>query len=200
MARPLYCQPTLEQLLLAPARRNPDARFIVAGPQYPESIAWPRNVKRVAHLPPREHRKFYNPQRFTLNVTRAEMIRAGWSPSVHLFEAAACGVPIISDWWNGLDELFAPGREILIARSSADVLRFLREVDADERAAIGERARQRVLGEHTAAQELESYVAERYASASCAHSSPTRRMMSASRTTPPSRTRERSSSTSPTRL
>ncbi|HKO57496.1 MAG TPA: glycosyltransferase [Thermoanaerobaculia bacterium] len=229
MARPLYCsfdpesyypetrrirwdlgylgtysddrQPTLERLLIEPARRTPDARFIVAGPQYPDDISWPRNVKRVAHLPPREHRQFYNAQRFTLNVTRAEMIRAGWSPSVRLFEAAACAVPIISDWWDGLDTLFTPGREILIARSSEEVLRLLSEVDDEERAAIGERARERVLREHTAAhraQELESYVAERYASASCAHSLPGRRMMSASkRSSPPPR--ERSSSTSLTR-
>jgi spore maturation protein CgeB len=155
-------QPTVERLLLEPARRAPERKFIVAGPQYPDSIAWPRNVKRVDHLPPREHRAFYNAQRFALNVTRAEMIRAGWSPSVRLFEAAACGVPIVSDWWDGLDSLFEPGREILIAEKSADVLRFLRKPD-DERRRIGARARERVLAAHTAAhraRELESYVTE----------------------------------------
>jgi spore maturation protein CgeB len=134
----------------------------VAGPQYPGTIEWPRNVRRVEHLPPREHRRFYNAQRFALNVTRAEMIRAGWSPSVRLFEAAACGVPIISDWWDGLDSLFEPGREILIAEKSADVSRFLRKSD-DERLRIGARARERVLAEHTAAhraRELEGYVEE----------------------------------------
>jgi spore maturation protein CgeB len=156
-------QPTVEKLLNDPARRWPDGRFIVAGPQYPEELTWPRNVERVQHLPPREHRRFYNAQRFTLNVTRAEMIRAGWSPSVRLFEAAACGVPIISDWWDGLDSLFAPGSEILIARTSRDVLRFLRNIDEDERRAIALRARARALAGHTAAhraRELEGYVAE----------------------------------------
>ena len=155
-------QPTVERLLIEPARRAPERKFIVAGPQYPETIEWPRNVRRVTHLPPRDHRVFYNSQRFALNVTRAEMIRAGWSPSVRLFEAAACGVPIISDWWDGLDSLFEPGREILIAEKSADVLRFLRKSD-DDRKRIGARARARVLAEHTAthrARELESYVAE----------------------------------------
>ena len=44
------------------------------------------------------------------------MVRAGWSPSVRLFEAAACGTPIISDRWDGLDAIFAPGRDILLAR------------------------------------------------------------------------------------
>ncbi len=156
-------QPTVERLMMEPARRWKNGRFIVAGPQYPEAIEWPRNVKRVMHLPPREHRRFYNAQRFALNVTRADMIRAGWSPSVRLFEAAACGVPIISDWWDGLDSFFEPGREILIAETSADVLRYLRKLRDDDRRAIGARARERVIDEHTAAdraRELESYVDE----------------------------------------
>ena len=155
-------QPTVERLLVEPARRAPARKFVVAGPQYPATIEWPRNVRRVQHLPPHEHRAFYTAQRFALNVTRAEMIRAGWSPSVRLFEAAACGVPIISDWWDGLDSLFEPGREILIAEKSADVLRFLRKSD-DERRKIGARARERVLAGHTAAhraREVETYVAE----------------------------------------
>jgi spore maturation protein CgeB len=156
-------QPTVERLLLEPARRLRESKFVVAGPQYPESIEWPRNVKRIQHLPPAEHRRFYNSQRFALNVTRAEMIRAGWSPSVRLFEAAACGVPIISDEWPGLDELFAIDEEILIARTTRDVLACLRDLDEEERRAIGLRARVRVLRDHTAAhraRELESYVAE----------------------------------------
>jgi spore maturation protein CgeB len=156
-------QPTVERLINETARRWPEGRFIVAGPQYPDDLDWPRNVKRVQHLPPRDHRKFYNAQRFTLNVTRAEMIRAGWSPSVRLFEAAACGVPIISDWWDGLDSLFEPGREILIARKSGDVLHYLHDLDETERRTIGQRARQRALDGHTSAhraRELEGYVAE----------------------------------------
>jgi spore maturation protein CgeB len=156
-------QPALEQFLLIPAREWKDGRFIVGGPQYPPEIRWPQNVERVDHLPPADHRAFYTAQRFTLNVTRSEMIEAGWSPSVRLFEAAACGVPIISDWWEGLDSFFEPGREILIARSSGDVLHYLRDLPDEERRAIGVRARNRVLAEHTAAHraaELERYVAE----------------------------------------
>src|SRR5436309_10753475 len=115
------------------------------------------------HLAPKAHRKFYNSLRFALNVTRAEMILAGWSPSVRLFEAAACGVPIISDWWEGLDEIFEPDREILIARTSDDVLHYLRDITDADRRAIAARARKRVMREHTAAHraaELERYVAE----------------------------------------
>jgi spore maturation protein CgeB len=153
-------QSTLSKLFLCAARALPDRRFVVAGAQYPEAIEWPGNVERIIHLPPRDHRRFYNAQRFTLNITRADMVRAGYSPSVRLFEAAACGTPIISDQWPGLAGFFEPGSEILIARSHSDTLRYLQSVGDEERAAIGARARQRVLARHTAAHraaELEAY-------------------------------------------
>ena len=153
MARPLYCsfdpalyypesrtaawdlgymgtysadrQPTLDAFLIEPARYWPDGRFVVAGPQYPSSMYWPTNVQRLEHMPPGDHRAFYNSQRYTLNVTRADMISAGYSPSVRLFEAAACGVPIISDYWKGLEMFFAFDDEILVASSTHDVYRML---------------------------------------------------------------------------
>ncbi|WP_066836118.1 CgeB family protein [Rufibacter ruber] len=190
MARPLYCsfdpelyfpepneekvwdlgylgtysddrQPPLEKLMLDAARQWELGSFVVAGPQYPDSIQWPENCEYIHHLPPAEHRKFYNRQRFTQNITRADMIKAGYSPSVRLFEAAACGTPIISDYWDGLDEIFEFNKEILVSYSAEDTLGFLIDLPEEERLAIGERARQKVLTQHTAAhraQELESYV------------------------------------------
>ncbi len=92
---------------------------------------------------------FYNSQRLTLNITRTDMVEHGFSPSVRLFEAAACGVPVISDAWNGLEQLFVPGEEILIARNSDDVLRFLRDTSTSQVRSIGTRARDRVLAAHT---------------------------------------------------
>jgi spore maturation protein CgeB len=148
-------QPILERLLLEPAAKLPQARFAVAGPQYPAAIEWPGKVERIEHVPPAEHPAFYAAQRFTLNVTRAEMRKAGWSPSVRLFEAAACGVPVISDRWEGLDQLFVPGEEILIADSTEDVVGFLRDVSPEEARQIGARARRRVLAEHTAERRCE---------------------------------------------
>jgi spore maturation protein CgeB len=142
-------QPGLDELLLSPARASPGRRFVVAGPQYPETIQWPANVDRIEHLGPDRHPSFYASQRLTLNLTRADMVRAGWSPSVRLFEAAACATPVISDHWAGLADLFEPGREILLASSAAEVVRALAASDIDIQA-IGQRARRRVLAEHTA--------------------------------------------------
>jgi spore maturation protein CgeB len=155
-------QPALERLLCEPARRRGRARFVVAGPQYPDDLAWPENVERITHLPPPEHRAFYNAQRLTLNVTRADMVRADWSPSVRLFEAGCAGAPIVSDRWPGLEELFTPGEEVLVADGPEDVLRYLELSDA-ERRAVGARAREKVLAAHTAAHraaELVTYCRE----------------------------------------
>lgn len=154
-------QAPLAELLLGPAQRWNDGRFAVAGPQYPDAEAWPPNVHHVPHLPPQEHAVFYCSQRFTLNLTRADMRRMGYSPSVRLFEAACCGTPIISDDWRGLDDVFRTGEEILIARNGDDVLGYVRDMDEDERAAIGAAARSRVLASHTGEQraaELEAHV------------------------------------------
>jgi spore maturation protein CgeB len=150
-----YCegrQPALDRLLCEPAAAELRRRFVVAGPLYPGSVLWPANVERTEHVAPDEHRAFYCRQRFTLNLTRPRMAVAGYAPSVRLFEAAACGVPIISDVWPGLETLFVPGREILLARNAADVQRALATLGEEERALMGDRARRRVLAEHTASE------------------------------------------------
>lgn len=164
-------QPMLDRLLIEPARALPDMRFVVAGPQYPADIDWPSNVDRIEHLPPPEHAAFYCSSRYTLNVTRADMIKAGWSPSVRLFEAAATGTPIVSDMWPGIGSLFDPDSEILLADHPDSVIRILR----NDNLALGRAARSRVLGVHSAAHraaELESYLVE--ASRAAPHGRPAR--------------------------
>ncbi len=144
-------QPALEALLLSPARQLPRMRFVVAGAQYPDDIDWPANVERIEHLPPADHASFYGRQRFTLNLTRADMVALGWSPSVRLFEAGACATPVISDRWRGIEELFPDGEAILLAQSGRDVVRFLSETSETVRQEIGARARDIVLRDHSSA-------------------------------------------------
>jgi nucleoside-diphosphate-sugar epimerase/spore maturation protein CgeB len=142
-------QPVLERLLIETARRRPDLSFAVAGPQYPIDIAWPANVERIEHVPPADHAAFYSASRFTLNVTRADMVKAGFSPSIRLFEAAACETPIISDIWDGLETLFVPGAEIVLAQD-ADQVAVALSMDEAGRQAMAAGARRRVLEHHTA--------------------------------------------------
>jgi len=142
-------QPKLLELLDTPARSLPRQRFIVAGPQYP-MFDWQPNVRRIEHVAPGLHPGFYSSARYTLNLTRADMIAAGYSPSVRLFEAAACGAAIISDAWKGLGDFFTSGSEILIAENSQSVIDILTGLSNEERRKIGHNARLRVLAGHTA--------------------------------------------------
>ncbi|HKV91424.1 MAG TPA: glycosyltransferase [Candidatus Angelobacter sp.] len=144
-------QPKIEELLCVPARALGEKKFIVAGPQYPAGLQWPGNVERMMHLDPRYHAEFYCGSRMTLNVTRREMVIAGYSPSVRLFEAAACATPIVSDNWPGLRMFFTPGKEILLAASAQDVIRYINGFDSSELRRIGRAARERVLTSHSSA-------------------------------------------------
>jgi spore maturation protein CgeB len=144
-------QTALTALLLEPARRRPDLRFVIGGSMYPESFRWTPNIFYVSHVPPHDHPAFFSSSRLTLNVTRAAMAGMGHCPSGRLFEAAACGAPILSDWWPGLDAFFEPGREILVAHDTHDALDALAR-DAETRRRMAFAARERALTCHTAAQ------------------------------------------------
>lgn len=150
-------QPALAGMLMGSAGDWPDGRFVVAGSRYPADVRWPGNVEHIPHVSAADHRSFYNRQRFALNVTRENVSLSGWAPSVRLFEAAACGTPVISDIWWGVDQFFAPEEEILLARSSVHVLAALRGMPEEKRRAVGARARRRVLSEHTSAHRAETF-------------------------------------------
>jgi spore maturation protein CgeB len=151
----------LDRLLIEPARRWSEGCFVVAGSGYPRAVHWPKNVQRISHFSAGKQRAFYNSQRFALNVTLPGEIAIGFSPDARLFEAAACGTPVISDFWPGIDSFFKPDEEILISHSPDETLVYLEEIPELDRRRMGYRARERVLAGHTTrhrAAELESYV------------------------------------------
>jgi spore maturation protein CgeB len=143
-------QDTLERLFVASAAASPSKRFALAGSQYPADFPWRQNIFYLSHMAPADHPAFFCSSALTLNVTRGPMAKAGFCPSGRLFEASACGTPVISDWWEGLDHFFEPGREVLVARDTHDVADALGRSD-EERRRIGRQARERTLTCHTAA-------------------------------------------------
>lgn len=143
-------QAKLEELFCEPAHTLREKEFLLAGPQYPPEISWPKNMRRIIHLEPEFHPFFYSSSLFTLNLTRSEMVEAGYSPSVRVFEAAACGASIISDCWPGIETFFEPDKEILLAHSSSDVISCLSHITEDEARKIGRGAQERVLSKHSA--------------------------------------------------
>ena len=141
-------QEGVAELFLEPARRLPEGRFLIGGAQYPAGFPWTRNIGFVRHLPPALHPAFFCSGRATLNVTRRAMADYGFCPSGRLFEAAACGVPILTDPWDGLDAFFEPGREVLSVRTYEEVLQGLALSDR-ELQQMARAARDRALEEHT---------------------------------------------------
>jgi spore maturation protein CgeB len=142
-------QSKLLTMLNGAAELLPQRKFIVAGPQYPKDTQWKPNVSRIIHLSPPEHPAFYSSSRFTLNLTRDDMITAGYSPSVRLFEASACGAAILSDSWDGLDEFLTPNEEILLPKDRYEVAHIVQSMPDEDRRRIGSRARDRVLAHHS---------------------------------------------------
>jgi spore maturation protein CgeB len=142
-------QEALDRLFLETARRRPDCRFALAGSQYPAEFAWTPNIFYLSHLTPAQHPAFYCSSGLTLNVTRAPMAEMGYCPSGRLFEAAASGAAILTDWWEGLDTFFEPGHEVLTASTTDDAMAAV-DLPATERRALGLRARERTLDCHTA--------------------------------------------------
>jgi spore maturation protein CgeB len=141
-------QPALEELFVAPARSRQDLRFLIGGAQYPADFPWSTNIYFVRHLPPSEHAPFFASSRLTLNVTRPAMAEMGWCPSGRLFEAAACGVPLLSDSWTGIDRFFEPDEQIMLAHDAQDTLAAL-QVGRDELSTMARRARERTLDQHS---------------------------------------------------
>jgi len=155
-------QTKLDALLLEPSRRHPEKLFLLAGSLYPWNWEWPENVRRMEHVAPAEHSRFYSSSRLTLNITRGEMAANGWCPSGRFFEATACGTPLITDAWEGLDSFFDLTSELLVVTSAEDVQAALSASD-QEIQAMAARARQRTLAEHTGnvrARQLLQYIDE----------------------------------------
>jgi spore maturation protein CgeB len=156
-------QPALDELLIEPARLWGKGRFAVGGQNYPQKRFWPANVKYLPRMGTEKRRQFYNSQKFALTAASSEAAEAGFSPGRRMLEIAACGIPVISDYWEGVETFFEPLEQILIARCAEETLSYLRELGLAERQRIGARARHRVLMAHSSRQralELQRYLLE----------------------------------------
>ncbi len=147
-------QEGVERLLVNAARQLPEKRFVIGGSMYPRDFPWTDNIWFLEHVPPPDHPAFYCSSKLTLNVTRAAMASFGHCPSGRLFEAAACGTPILSDTWDGLEEFFEPGKEILLAKTTEEAIEAM-SIPPAELVRIGEAGRQRALSDHTAQRRAE---------------------------------------------
>lgn len=121
---------------------------------YGGDFPWLPNIYWVSHLPPARHPAFYCSSNLTLNATRGPMARSGYCPSGRLFEAAACGVPVFSDAWDGIETFYEPDSQILVGHNTEDALGALTR-SPEDLARIGRAARERTLADHTADRRVE---------------------------------------------
>lgn len=152
-------QHKLEELLLGPARTTPNRQFVLAGGSYPEDQKWPQNLTYLEHLPGTNHVDFYNRQACTLIVGRKDRSVLGYTPSRSLLAAAACGVPVLTENWDGIEHFFETGRELYCVSQSQEVLDVLYGTDEYTRLKLGSCARERVLAEHTTAHRAQQLLA-----------------------------------------
>ena len=135
-------------LFFEAARRAPDLAFVLGGNGWADCTL-PSNVRWVGHVPTGEHRSWNCSARMVLNINRADMASAGYSPPTRVFEAAGCGSCVITDMWPGISTFFAPNEEILQANSAEGIVFYLRSITRARAEMIGAAARQRVLRDHT---------------------------------------------------
>ena len=138
----------VEQFFVEVAQLMPERQFLLGGAGWQDRNL-PQNVRLLGHLAPREHNAFNCTPLAVLNVLRESMAANGWSPATRVFEAAGAGACVVSDVWAGIGDFLEPGREILVADSGRAVSELLERLTPADARRIGDRARQRVLAEHT---------------------------------------------------
>ena len=84
-----------------------------------------------------------------INIARDSMAAIGFSPATRVFEAAGAGACLVTDAWEGIELFLEPGAEVLVARDGRDVAEHVASLTPQRARAIGERARARILAQHT---------------------------------------------------
>lgn len=138
----------VERFFFEVAERLPERTFILGGNGW-EGKPLPANVRWIGHVPTARHNVLNSSARLVLNIHREAMARNGYSPATRLFEAAGAGACNITDDWTGIDAFFEPGREVLVARTPDDVVRYVREITAEQAREIGRAARRRAIEDHS---------------------------------------------------
>lgn len=138
----------VEEFFLRAAQLTPSKRFVLGGSGWHDKPV-PPNVNYVGHVYTADHNAFNCSARAVLNISRDSMARYGFSPATRVFEAAGAAACLITDEWEGIETFLLPEKEILVARSGAEVAKIVGELTPDRARSIGEAARKRVLTEHT---------------------------------------------------
>jgi len=133
---------------LTAAEALPQTKFLLGGSGW-SGKPLPANVINLGHVYTGDHNAFNSSLKAILNISRDSMARYGFCPATRVFEAAGAAACIITDAWAGIELFLKPGTEILTAQSGRDVVEILKNLTLEEARSIGQKARQRILREHT---------------------------------------------------
>ncbi len=140
----------LQEMIFEPARTRPGRRYVIAGENFAAAgtTAEPAALAINHYVPTTQHVEFFNRLHYSLHIAHPLAQKVGYSPPPLLLEAAACGVPVITRHWVGMEEFLVPYEEIFVAENAAEVSDILDTVSTKERLRRAERARRRVMVEH----------------------------------------------------
>jgi spore maturation protein CgeB len=138
----------VDEFFFRPAQLLPNMNFLLAGSGWGDKPL-SANVTWLAHLYSRDHNAFNSSAMAVLNISRESMARYGFSPATRVFEAAGAAACVVTDAWEGVEQFFEPGREILVAQSGAEVVELVRGLDCEKARTVGRASYRRVLAEHT---------------------------------------------------
>lgn len=138
----------VEEFFLRAAAMLPEARFLLGGAGW-DGKPMPPAVRYIGHVFTGDHNAFNCTPRAVLNISRDSMASNGWSPATRVFEAAGAGACLITDAWEGIEHFLLPDEEVLVAHAGAEVAEILRGLTPERARRIGQKAKERVLAEHT---------------------------------------------------
>jgi spore maturation protein CgeB len=137
----------------------------VFGVRYPDEArqALARaGIRYAGWLPNYAAPVMFSRYRLTLHIPRGPYVRAlPGIPTIRVFEALACGIPLVSAPWDDVEALFTPGHDYLVARNTGEVIAHAQALLADPHyaAELARQGRETVLARHTCRHRVDELLA-----------------------------------------
>ncbi len=150
----------LREFLVEPVRTL-RLRAMAHGERFPDGTVSELRAAGIEYggwLPNHRVPALYAAHQVTVHVPRRQHAQLlPGIPSSRMFEALACGIPLVSAPWNDSEELFTPGADFLVARDGAAMVTQLRMLLSDPEAAsaLAAHGRHTVLARHTCAHRVD---------------------------------------------
>jgi len=154
----------LRRYLIDPVREL-GLRARVHGVRYPEDARREladAGIEYAGWLPNYQAPCVFAQHAVTVHVPRRPYVEAlPGIPTIRVFEALACGIPLVSCWWDDVEGLFSVGEDFLMVRTPGEMTHAVRDVlaDADAAAALAAHGRATVLARHTCAHRVDELMA-----------------------------------------